>query len=201
MVWRRIPALAATVLIPGAAIAQAADVVPSETIIERLSAPPAPLTRSLRPANGAAAEGRPCDASAGPDRGKAGTGSAGALSRNLYRIEAPAIELDVQFEIGSSILLPEGRRQLDQLAAAITDTRLAGSKFVVAGHTDGRGTAALNDELSCKRALAVRDYLGSAHAILASRLVPVGFGASKLKNSADPLADVNRRVEIRKTDN
>jgi len=191
MVWRRIPALAATVLIPGAAIAQAADVVPSETIIERLSAPPAPLTRSLRPANGAAAEGRPCDAGAGPDREKAGTGSAGALSRNLYRIEAPAIELDVQFEIGSSILLPEGRRQLDQLAAAIT----------VAGHTDGRGTAALNDELSCKRALAVRDYLGSAHAVLASRLVPVGFGASKLKNSGDPLADINRRVEIRKTDN
>ena len=65
------------------------------------------------------------------------------------------------------------------------------------GHTDSTGSAEKNQDLSLKRALAVRDYLIS-EGIAASATDVAGFGASK------PIADNattdgrarNRRVEI-----
>jgi outer membrane protein OmpA-like peptidoglycan-associated protein len=185
---------------PLAAVAQRANVLTSEQIIQRLTTRPAQAqTRSLRrPAETWSVSGRDCG-TATPDNGDApGSRSVAVSARNLSRVDAPAVELDVPFELGSSTLRPEGRRQLEQLAAAISAPQLADSSFIVAGHTDARGTPALNDALSCQRALAVRDYLSRSRGIRAERLHPMGFGFSKLKIVANPLADANRRVEIRK---
>ena len=69
--------------------------------------------------------------------------------------------------------------------------------MVVEGHTDSQGSAASNQELSDKRAQAVRDYLVS-RGIAADRVKSQGFGPGRPigeNTSAEGRAN-NRRVEI-----
>ena len=110
----------------------------------------------------------------------------------------PKIDLDISFKKGEATLLPAGEKQLDSLAIALKDSRLAGQSFVVAGHTDAEGGVDYNDRLSCERALSARKYLHDKFGINDNSLIPMGFGFSKLKNSDDKFSEVNRRVEIRK---
>jgi len=127
------------------------------------------------------------------------TASTEQRSRSLYAESAPAIDLDIAFDHNSAVLKPEGRKILDTLAEALRDKALAASSFVVAGHTNKIGEDDYNRRLSCARALSVRDYLRDQRKIASKRLIPMGFGFSRLKLSNDPTADDNRRVEIRKT--
>ena len=53
-----------------------------------------------------------------------------------------------------------------------------------------------NMTLSERRAEAVRDYLVGHFSIGASRLIAIGYGEERLKNTADPDAAENRRVEV-----
>jgi outer membrane protein OmpA-like peptidoglycan-associated protein len=109
-----------------------------------------------------------------------------------------ALSLDIRFELGSARLLPEAMRRLDRLAATLADPSLAGARFMVAGHTDARGGAAVNGPLSCARAQAVRDYLQQHHGIAAESLHVEGFGDLRPLDPAHPNAAVNRRVEVRR---
>jgi outer membrane protein OmpA-like peptidoglycan-associated protein len=69
--------------------------------------------------------------------------------------------------------------------------------YKVEGHTDNTGSAAKNQDLSLKRALAVRDYLIS-QGIPASSTDAEGFGASSpvADNATADGRSRNRRVEI-----
>lgn len=110
----------------------------------------------------------------------------------------PSIDLQVQFDFNKSQLTPQGRQQLDELAAALQQPVLQTSAFEVAGHTDKTGTAAYNQKLSFERAEATRAYLMSKHGIVAERLVARGYGAERPADAARPDAAINRRVEIRR---
>lgn len=110
----------------------------------------------------------------------------------------PSISLQVQFMFGSSDLLPHGKRQLDQLAMALSDQALATAAFELAGHTDAVGDAQSNLRLSLERANAVKAYLTQAHGLPAARLQTIGFGFSRLADARQPTAAINRRVEVRR---
>jgi outer membrane protein OmpA-like peptidoglycan-associated protein len=66
--------------------------------------------------------------------------------------------------------------------------------FLVAGHTDAKGSDAYNLILPDQRAKAVAG-VENFH-IDPKQLVAVGFGEEKLKNSENPLAAENRRVQV-----
>ena len=113
------------------------------------------------------------------------------------RVDANGCEVvtlkGVNFANNSATLTPESTAVLDQAAAGLM--RRGDIKVEVAGHTDNRGTAALNRDLSQRRAEAVRSYLVSKGANLSAR----GYGPDS------PVADnktangraENRRVELR----
>jgi hypothetical protein len=82
------------------------------------------------------------------------------------------------------------------LGRALTNDGLKGSTFVVAGHTDAAGGEAYNQDLSERRADAIKRYLVDKHGINGSDLVTVGYGKTKLKDPNQPLAEVNRRVQV-----
>ncbi|MBC8923994.1 OmpA family protein, partial [Escherichia coli] len=73
----------------------------------------------------------------------------------------------------------------------------------IEGHTDSKGSASYNRDLSVRRANAVADWL-TAHGAKKSRLSVKGFGGSRpvasntLKNGADNPdgRKLNRRVEF-----
>lgn len=102
----------------------------------------------------------------------------------------------VLFTSGSATLLPAAQVKLNDVADALVKQD-PDSKMVVEGHTDSQGSASANQDLSQRRAQAVRDYLVS-RGIAGDRVTAQGFGSSKPvadNSSAEGRAD-NRRVEI-----
>src|SRR5260370_20638840 len=85
---------------------------------------------------------------------------------------------------------------VEGLGRALTKADLKGSPFVVAGHTDGAGGEAYNQDLSERRADSIKRYLVDKYGITGSDLVTVGYGKSKLKDPNQPMAEVNRRVQV-----
>jgi outer membrane protein OmpA-like peptidoglycan-associated protein len=106
------------------------------------------------------------------------------------------IDLNIPFEFNSSELQPQAAAQLRQLQSALTSESLIKYRFMVAGHTDGKGSPQYNQQLSERRAEAVKRYLVN-NGVAASRLEAVGFGANHLALPDRPEDAANRRVEIR----
>lgn len=107
-----------------------------------------------------------------------------------------SVNLNIPFEHNSSELMPQASAQLKQLESALNSASLAQDRFVVAGHTDAKGSAQYNKQLSLKRADAVKRYLVSK-GIAATRLDTVGYGSDHLLAPDKPDDPSNRRVEIR----
>lgn len=99
------------------------------------------------------------------------------------------------FKLGSAELPDTLKKQLEVFAEVLKSKKGSGKTVRIEGHADASGAAAANLTLSQKRAEAVKDYLVELGAD-ASMLSPVGVGANVPKNSKDPYAAENRRVEI-----
>jgi outer membrane protein OmpA-like peptidoglycan-associated protein len=110
--------------------------------------------------------------------------------------DLPAIDLEVFFNFDSAEITPEALPILKKLGAALSDEKLKGSVFLVAGHTDAKGSDAYNLSLSDQRAKSVAEFLIENFHIDPKQLVAVGFGEEKLKNPENPLAAENRRVQV-----
>jgi outer membrane protein OmpA-like peptidoglycan-associated protein len=102
----------------------------------------------------------------------------------------------VLFASGKWELLPAAQVRLNAVATAIIKED-PNSKIVVEGHTDSQGTPEYNQDLSQRRAEAVRSYL-ETRGIAGDRISATGFGLSRAiadNNSPEGRAN-NRRVEI-----
>jgi len=110
--------------------------------------------------------------------------------------DLPAIDLEVFFDYDSAAITDEALPILEKLGEALNSDTLKGSVFMVAGHTDGRGSADYNLGLSNARAKSVREFLIEKFEIAPDQLVAVGFGEEQLKNAEDPEAGENRRVQV-----
>ena len=108
----------------------------------------------------------------------------------------PSIDLEVYFEYGSADIGPQALTVLSTLGRALTDPRLAGGTFLIAGHTDAKGGAQFNLRLSQARAELVRRFLVQSFGLDEQRLVAKGYGARNLKNARDPRSADNRRVQV-----
>ena len=104
----------------------------------------------------------------------------------------------VNFKTGSSILSPDSKTKLDDIATKALNAK--GYVLEVSGFADARGSINRNRELSQRRADVVIRYLVENHSIPLRRIVtPYGYGES------NPVADnetkdgraQNRRVEIK----
>lgn len=107
-----------------------------------------------------------------------------------------SINLYVNFEFNSADLTSDARITLDRLGGALSDPKLAEFSFMIAGHTDAVGGDEYNQQLSERRAAAVRDYLISHFHIDGARLTAKGYGKSQLLDPSRPEDGVNRRVQI-----
>jgi OmpA-OmpF porin, OOP family len=102
---------------------------------------------------------------------------------------------DAFFDFDKSVLKPEGKAKLDDLAAKVKGINL--EVIVAVGHTDATGPDGYNQKLSIARSEAVKAYLVSK-GIEKSRVYTEGKGETQ------PVADnktkegraQNRRVEI-----
>ena len=117
---------------------------------------------------------------------------------------------EVFFDTGQAVLKPEGRAELDKLAAALLelDRRIPGEiawVLRVDGHTDVRPINSPqfknNWELSAARAISVVQYL-MGRGVSPQRLVAAGFGEFQPIDveKTDEAHSRNRRIELKLTE-
>ncbi len=174
--------------------------VTEDEIVRALAPPPKkPLTRGLSMAPQAdptpsAAETKLIQSV----RGRA-TRSLSSTEREEIATAAkdkPNIDLEITFDYNSANISAKSMASVQALGRALTSPDLKGSTFVVAGHTDAAGGEAYNQDLSERRADSIKRYLVDKYRITATDLVTVGYGKSKLKDPSQPMAEVNRRVQV-----
>ena len=108
----------------------------------------------------------------------------------------PKIDLEINFEYNSADVSAKSLPSVQALGRALSNAELKGSTFVVAGHTDAAGGEGYNQDLSERRADAIKRYLVDKYGINGTDLVTVGYGKSKLKDPSQPMAEANRRVQV-----
>ncbi len=110
--------------------------------------------------------------------------------------DKPKIDLEINFDYNSADISAKSLPSVQALGRALTNADLKGSTFVVAGHTDAAGGEAYNQDLSERRADSIKRYLVDKYGINDGDLVTVGYGKTKLKDPSQPMAEVNRRVQV-----
>ncbi|CCD97698.1 OmpA family protein [Bradyrhizobium sp. STM 3809] len=178
-----------------------AEDVTEDQIVRALAGPKKPLTRGLSMAP--QAEAAPA---ANPEQDKFLQSIRGRSTRSLSTAEReeiaavaktkPNIDLEITFDYNSANISQKSMPSVQALGRALTSPDLKGSTFVVAGHTDAAGGDAYNQDLSERRADSIKRYLVEKFGIAGADLVTVGYGKSKLKDPSQPLAEVNRRVQV-----
>jgi outer membrane protein OmpA-like peptidoglycan-associated protein len=108
----------------------------------------------------------------------------------------PSIDIAINFDYGSANIAQSALANVTALGKALSNDDLKGSTFVIAGHTDGAGSAPFNQDLSERRADSIKRYLVDHFNIPSQSLVTVGYGKSKLKNATNPAAAENRRAQV-----
>lgn len=120
--------------------------------------------------------------------------STAALEQSIAQTGSATI-YGIHFDTNSSKLRPDSLPALNAVLELIHNH--SGSQWIISGHTDNQGNAALNQPLSEARAKSVVTWL-QQHGADASRLDPQGFGATRpVADNATPNGRaLNRRVEV-----
>ncbi|PJG55709.1 hypothetical protein CVM73_09180 [Bradyrhizobium forestalis] len=108
----------------------------------------------------------------------------------------PKIDLEIQFDYNSADIAKTSVASVQALGKALSDPALKGSTFVVAGHTDAIGGEEYNQGLSERRADTIKKYLMQNYGLNGNDLVTVGYGKTKLKDTVNGAAPINRRVQV-----
>lgn len=192
--------IAGLTLLAGAEFAMASEKPSQEQIIKALTPVKKPLTRGLSTSSPDAAS------TASPEDRQFINSLRNRTTRSLSFDERekiiavakdqPSIDLEITFKFNSATVTPAAMADVDKLGKALSDPALKGSTFILSGHTDAVGGEATNLDLSNRRADTVKRLLVEKYGVPAQNLVTAGYGKSKLKNTADPFAAENRRVQI-----
>lgn len=116
------------------------------------------------------------------------------ILNSIHTEEVLFISDKINFEVGSSKILPESHDELEKIYLVLVEKKV---KVRIEGHTDSQGTASFNQNLSVERAKSIRKYF-IGKGIKPAYLAIAGYGSSK------PIADnqtkegraLNRRVEF-----
>jgi outer membrane protein OmpA-like peptidoglycan-associated protein len=182
-------------------VAKAADEVTEDQILRALAPAKKPLTRGL-----SAGPQTQTDPAAAAAEGRFVQTLRNRPTRSLSVTEReeiativkdkPKIDLEINFDYNSADISAKSVSSVQALGRALSNPDLKGSTFVVAGHTDAAGGETYNQDLSERRADSIKRYLVDKFGAAGTDLVTVGYGKTKLKDPANPLAEVNRRVQV-----
>ena len=104
--------------------------------------------------------------------------------------------ISLNFPSGDAVIEPRNFPLLSKLQAVLED--FPGSRFIVEGHTDSRGSEENNLALSDRRAAAVRQYLLSNMRGQSPAIEAVGYGETSpvANNETEVGRAQNRRIDI-----
>ncbi len=139
-------------------------------------------------------------AAAAQDTADAAVAGVNATNQRISALDEYVVQqtATVNFRVGSSVLSPEAKATLDEVAA--TAMTMRGYVIEVTGFASSDGNAAANKRLSDRRAQAVKDYLIQTHNVPLRR-IGNSYGFGELQAVADNTTregrEANRRVEVK----
>ena len=111
----------------------------------------------------------------------------------------PRVNLRIEFDYDSDAIRADSHNRVEALARALERHVEDARSFRLVGHTDVRGDAEYNQDLSERRALSVRDAVLALNGTAVGWVDAIGRGEREPLITASSEADhrVNRRVEVR----
>ena len=106
------------------------------------------------------------------------------------------LTIAIQFDFNSARIRPDSFQAVGLMADALYHPYLQGYRFLIVGHTDGKGSREYNLKLSQQRADAIRAALINPFGIKPSRIEAVGLGEEQMLRPGNPEAAENRRVQL-----
>jgi outer membrane protein OmpA-like peptidoglycan-associated protein len=139
-------------------------------------------------------------AKAAQDTADAAIGGVNATNERISALDDYQVQntTSIQFKVGSAVLLPDSKQQLDQVAQQALNAK--GYVLEVSGFASADGSTEANRRLSQRRADTVIRYLVENHQIPLRRIVtPYGYGESNpvADNTSREGREQNRRVEVK----
>jgi OmpA-OmpF porin, OOP family len=104
------------------------------------------------------------------------------------------VNIQISFDFDSAALREDQKPKLATLCDVMKSVDVA--VYQIVGHTDSSGTAAYNERLSLLRAQEVKRYLVNDCGLQENQLEAIGMGESAPYDTANPRAEINRRVEF-----
>ena len=120
------------------------------------------------------------------------------ISKALSDTSNGKIDLTINFEFDSDKILGSAHTQIFEIAQALRSPKLSNAKIQIQGHTDSRGEAKYNMDLSYRRAISVMRELSEKYHINSSKFSVKGFGESQpiASNINEEGRALNRRVTL-----
>ena len=124
------------------------------------------------------------------------TAAAPVVTEETYVELAPEDQINIQisFDFDSAALRDDQKPKLATLCQVMQKVDI--DVFRIVGHTDSKGSAEYNQNLSLLRAQEVKRYLVGDCGLEETQLEAVGVGESFPIDKDNPGGDVNRRVEF-----
>ena len=109
-----------------------------------------------------------------------------------------SVRIAINFDFDSVQVDDKTAANLDELAQALVDPQFSGRKFVFVGHSDSRGEAPHNMELSRQRAASVAEDVIRREPTLSGRISTTGRGEAEPIESGDTEDAhwANRRLQV-----
>lgn len=113
----------------------------------------------------------------------------------MSSVQHGLVDLQMTFPNASWNLTNDDKMTANTLTQVLMEPANASKLVEIGGHTNSVGGEAYNQDLSQKRAEAVKAYL-VANGVPADRLKTVGYGSAQPAPGTDPAAPGNRRVML-----
>lgn len=110
--------------------------------------------------------------------------------------DRPSLDFEIYFPFNSSGVQQSAVETLQRIGRLLSNDAFKDRGFLIAGHTDAKGSAEANQAISLRRAESVKAWLVKNFNIDPSRLRVIGYGKEQLKDEKQPFASINRRVQI-----
>ncbi len=113
-----------------------------------------------------------------------------AMIQRTNDVLVATFKSDIMFDLNSAVLKPGATGEISRVSAVLT--KYPDTTIRVEGHTDSTGSEAYNQQLSDRRALAVKNAL-IQQSVGPERIQAIGYGESMPISTLD---QQNRRVSI-----
>lgn len=126
----------------------------------------------------------------------AGTAIVPASTGSQSSAPLASIDMEILFDYNSDKVRQDQAHRLYELSEALKDDRFSDFTFLFVGHSDAKGSAVYNQDLSARRARAVANFVQVSAKMPEDKFAASGMGFERLKDQNDPFGPQNRRVQL-----